>query len=164
VRNQQERHVAQRVITVNDGYYSTNDLTIGATFVNGRIQKAGGGALQLTGATTTSKLQQNVNNTQVITVTLTATNTGFTLTYNSQTTGTIAGTNTLLPTASAVQTALEGLSNIGPGNVAVTGVPGGPFTVIFQGALSGIDLTAISGARAFAIALVSMWSAAFEEQ
>lgn len=55
--------------------------------------------------------------------------TSFTLTFSGQTTGSIAAA----ATSSAVQTALEGLSNIDPGDVAVTGSAGGPYTVTFQG-------------------------------
>lgn len=36
-----------------------------------------------------------------------------------------------------VQAALEALANIGPGNVVVTGIPGGPWTVTFAGELAG---------------------------
>ncbi len=59
----------------------------------------------------------------------------FTLTFNGQTTGSIdcsAG----LPSASAVQSALESLSNIGSGNVAVS-IDGLVYTVTFQGSLAG---------------------------
>jgi hypothetical protein len=35
--------------------------------------------------------------------------------------------------AAAVQTTLEALSNVGPGDVGVTGAAGGPWTVVFQG-------------------------------
>lgn len=58
--------------------------------------------------------------------------TSFTLTYSGQTTGSIAAA----ATAAQVQTALEALSNIGAGNVSVTGSAGGPYTVTFQGALA----------------------------
>lgn len=42
-------------------------------------------------------------------------------------------------TAATFQTALEGLSTIGAGNVSVSGSAGGPFTVKFQGALASAD-------------------------
>ncbi len=48
---------------------------------------------------------------------------------NSQTTATIA----FDAAASAVQSAIAALSNVGTGNVAVTGSAGGPYTVTFQG-------------------------------
>lgn len=58
--------------------------------------------------------------------------TSFTLTFSGQTTGSIAAA----ATAAAVQTALEALSNIGEGNVTVTGSAGGPYTVTFKGDLA----------------------------
>ncbi len=42
--------------------------------------------------------------------------------------------------ASDVQTALEALSSIGAGNVSVSGSPGGPYTVMFQGAKANTDV------------------------
>lgn len=71
---------------------------------------------------------------EVQTVTVTGVPTGgtFTLTYSGQTTGAIAYN----ATATAVQTALTALSNVGAGNVEVTGSAGGPYTVTFQGTLA----------------------------
>lgn len=66
--------------------------------------------------------------------------TSFTLTWNGQTTASIAAA----ATAAQVQSALEALSNIGAGNVAVTGNAGGPYTVTFQGALAGTDVAAMT--------------------
>lgn len=43
-------------------------------------------------------------------------------------------------TAASLQTALEGLPEILPGNVGVSGPDGGPFTVTFQGAFNGVDV------------------------
>jgi hypothetical protein len=79
------------------------------------------------------------------TVTITGTPTGgtFTLTYNGQTTSGIAYN----AAASAVQTALEALSNLAPGDVSVTGGPGPatPYSVVFADggtlAASGASLT-----------------------
>lgn len=70
----------------------------------------------------------------------------FTLTFSSQTTGTIAYN----ATASAVQTALEALSNINPGDVICTGgpLPGTAVVVTFAGQYAGTDvptMTANSG-------------------
>lgn len=62
--------------------------------------------------------------------------TSFTLTFSGQTTGAIpAGA-----TAAQVQAALEALSNIDVGDVAVTGAAGGPFTVTFGGALANTNV------------------------
>lgn len=52
---------------------------------------------------------------------------------NSQTTATIAYD----AAASAVQSAIAALSNVGAGNVAVTGSAGGPYTVTFSGKFAG---------------------------
>ena len=46
--------------------------------------------------------------------------------------------------ASAVQAALEALPNIAPGDVAVSGRDGGPWTVDFTGALAGQDVPQIA--------------------
>lgn len=62
--------------------------------------------------------------------------TSFTLTFAGQTTAAIAAA----ATAAQVQTALEALSTIGVGNVAVTGSAGGPWTVTFQGDLANTDV------------------------
>jgi hypothetical protein len=62
--------------------------------------------------------------------------TSFTLTYSGQTTASIAAA----ATAAQVQAALEALSNIGAGNVSVTGSAGGPYTVTFQGALADTNV------------------------
>jgi hypothetical protein len=75
---------------------------------------------------------------EVQTVTLTGAPTGgtFTLTYDGQTTGTIAYN----ASAATVDAALEALSNIGSGDVAVTGSAGGPYTVTFGGALAATNV------------------------
>lgn len=65
----------------------------------------------------------------------------FTLTYDSQTTGTIAYN----ASAATVLAALEALSNIGSGDVAVTGSDGGPWTVTFQGSLAATDVSEFTG-------------------
>ncbi|MEU7787669.1 hypothetical protein [Amycolatopsis sp. NPDC049159] len=66
--------------------------------------------------------------------------TSFTVTWNGQTTASLAAA----ATAAQVQAALEALSNIGAGNVVVTGNAGGPYTVTFQGALAGTDVAAMT--------------------
>ena len=85
---------------------------------------------------------------EVQTVTITGTPTGgtYALTFDSQTTSGIA----FNATASAVQTALEALSNINPGDVTCAGGPhpGTPVTVTFGGQYDGEDvplMTANSG-------------------
>lgn len=76
------------------------------------------------------------NEIQVVTITGAPTGGTFTLTFDGQTTGTIVYN----ATAAAVQTALEALSNIATGDVAVTGSTGGPWTVEFQGTYAGVDV------------------------
>lgn len=86
------------------------------------------------GATGTSEVQE---------ITLTGTPTGgtFTLTYSGQTTSTIAYN----AAPSVVQAALEALSNIADGDVAVTGPPGGPYVVTYQGNLIYLDVVQLTG-------------------
>jgi hypothetical protein len=50
--------------------------------------------------------------------------------------------------AAAVQAALAGLSSVGAGNAAVTGAPGGPYTVEFKGSLAGTDVAQMTGNEA----------------
>ncbi len=47
--------------------------------------------------------------------------------------------------AAQVRSALEGLPNIAPGDIAVSGREGGPWTVDFQGSFSGRDVPVIMG-------------------
>lgn len=62
--------------------------------------------------------------------------TSFTLTWSGQTTASLDDQ----ATAAEVQAALEALSNIGAGNVSVTGAAGGVYTVTFKGVLGGTDV------------------------
>jgi NHL repeat len=76
------------------------------------------------------------NDSQTITVPATVTAGTFTLTFSTPNPSPTEETTANLPfdaTASEVQSALQGLSNIGAGNVTVTGSTGGPYTVTFQG-------------------------------
>lgn len=75
---------------------------------------------------------------EVQTVTVTGSPTGgtFTLTYSGQTTAPIAYN----ADPEEVEDALVALSNIGEGDVAVTGNDGGPFTVTFGGALADTNV------------------------
>lgn len=75
------------------------------------------------------------NEVQTVTITGTPSGGTFTLTYSGQTTSSIAYN----ATAAAVQTALAALSNIGAGQVTVTGGPGPgtPYVVTFTGTLGG---------------------------
>lgn len=90
------------------------------------------------------------NEVQVVTLGGTAATGGtFTLTFNSETTTTIAYN----ASAATVQSALEGLASYSSGDFAVTGSNGGPWTVTFTGTLAGtnvslmtIDVTSLTGA------------------
>lgn len=66
----------------------------------------------------------------------------FTLTFDTQTTAAIA----FDAAASAVQTALEALTNIEPGDVGVTGGPlnTAPVAVTFKGQYAGVDVPAMT--------------------
>lgn len=82
---------------------------------------------------------------EVQSVTLTSATGGtFTLSYGGQTTAAIAYN----ASAAAVQAALEALSTIGAGNVAVTGAAGGPYTVTFQSALGATDVAQMTASGA----------------
>jgi hypothetical protein len=78
-----------------------------------------------------------VNEQQAVTITGTPTGGTFTLTYAGATT--------------AVQTALEALPNIGPGNVAVSGGPGPgtPYVLTFQNQLARQNVAQLTAAHAF---------------
>jgi len=82
------------------------------------------------------------NEVQTVTITGTPTGGTFTLTLDGETSAAIAYN----ATASAVQTALENLSNVNPGDLAVTGGPGPgtPYVVTFTGARSGTDVPALT--------------------
>lgn len=72
------------------------------------------------------------NEVQTVTLNGTPSAGTFTLSYGAQTTAAIAYN----AAASAVDSALEALSNLSSGSVAVTGSAGGPYTITFGGDLS----------------------------
>ena len=80
--------------------------------------------------------------TEVKTVTITGTPTGgtCTLTLDGATTGSIAYN----AAASAVQSALEAIATINPGDVVVTGSAGGPWTLTFAGRYAGTDVPTLT--------------------
>lgn len=80
------------------------------------------------------------NEVQTVTITGTPSGGTFTLTFDGETTAAIVYN----PTASAVQAALEALSNLDPGDVIVSGSTGGPFTVTFGGKRGGRNVTQLT--------------------
>lgn len=81
----------------------------------------------------------NTDEVQTATVNGSPTGGTFTLEYDGEQTAAIAYN----AAASAVQTALEGLPNVDPGDVAVTGSAGGPYTITFGGGLGGQSVSLI---------------------
>lgn len=100
------------------------------------------------GAATTGFTQLSTHAAEVQTVTISGTPTGgtFTLTYSGQTTAGIAYN----ANAAAVQAALEALSNLAPGDVAVTGGPGpgSAFTLTFGATLAGQNVAELTASGA----------------
>lgn len=99
---------------------------------------------KLGGATIDWSTVPTIDRNEVQTVSLTGSPTGgtYTLTYSGQTTGNIA----FNATAAAVRTALEALSNVGVGNVVVTG--SGPWVITFCNALANTDVANMTGSGA----------------
>jgi hypothetical protein len=79
------------------------------------------------GYTGAGPLDTGTSEVQTVTITGGPTGGTFTTTYNGQTTAGVA----FNATAAVYRTALEALSNIAPGDIAVTGANGGPYTVTF---------------------------------
>lgn len=84
------------------------------------------------------------NEVQLVTITGAPTGGTWTLTFSGQTTAPIV----FNAAAAAVQTALEALSNIAPGDVTVVGSAGGPYTVTFLGAYAGVNVPLMTGSAA----------------
>lgn len=82
--------------------------------------------------------------TQIVTVSGSPTGGTFTLTYSGQTTAGIA----FNASASAVQSALEALSNIAPGDVVVTGSAAAGYEVRFAGTLADEDVSQMTASGA----------------
>jgi hypothetical protein len=70
-------------------------------------------------------------------LTIDATGGTFTVTVNGQTTSAVAEN----ASAATLQTALEALSNVAPGDVTVTGSAGGPYTITWAAALANTNIT-----------------------
>lgn len=85
------------------------------------------------------------NEVQTLTVTGAPTGGTFTITWSGETTGALAYN----ATAAQVQTALEALSNIAPGDVVVTGAAGGPWTLTWGGTQLGENVAAPTTTESF---------------
>lgn len=120
-------------------------LTFGGQFTGTNVPQVTTTSTGLTGGAavvTTVSQGFNANINEVQTVTSGGTAGTITFTYNSVTTGSVAWN----ATAATIQTALEGLSTIGAGNVSVTGgiLGTNPVVIKFIGALAGQNVSAIT--------------------
>mgnify|MGYP000054630221 CR=1 FL=1 len=126
----------------------TSTFTSGTHYPNGYLPSGLALALPTSGANAGFAVPVAALANEVKTITITGTPTGgtFTVTFDGETTAGIAYN----ANAAAVQTALEGLSNITAGDVTVTGGPGPgtAFTVTFGGRYAGIDVPAFTGSGA----------------
>ena len=86
----------------------------------------------------------HVNEVQTLAITGSPAGGSYTLTFSGQTTGTIAYN----AVNSAIQTALEGLSNVAPGDIVVTGTSPS-FTLTFGGNLAGQDVPQTTATASF---------------
>lgn len=90
-----------------------------------------------TGARTVVNRWLGINEVQ--TVIVNGSPTTWTLTFNGQTTAPISHP----ATAGTVQSALEALANIAPGDVSVSGSSGGPYTITFTGTLAKTNVSTL---------------------
>jgi len=104
--------------------------------VGARFTIAGVGTPTLTTFTVTAR-----NNNERQQVVVDATSGNFTLTFNGQTTGNIVYN----ATAGAVQTALEALSNIAPGDVIVTSPVASTWIIEFAGVYADTNVAQLTG-------------------
>jgi hypothetical protein len=111
------------------------------------VDNFSGGTTPTLTITETTPGELPVNEVQTVRIPSSVTGGTFTLTYSGQTTspGIAPGA-----TAAEVKAALEGLSNIGTGDVSVTGGPGPAkdWVVEFTGALAATDVAAMTGSGA----------------
>ncbi|MDW8267412.1 MAG: autotransporter-associated beta strand repeat-containing protein, partial [Gemmataceae bacterium] len=127
-------HALTTATTINGLLLSGNGIDISGTHT---LTVTSGAILNTGGDNTIGTMTLSLPNfNEVGTITLSgATGGTFQIGFNGATTGALA----FNATAAAVQSALEALTTIGAGNVAVTGSAGGPYTVTFQGALGSAN-------------------------
>jgi VCBS repeat-containing protein len=101
-----------------------------------------------------------INEVQTLTLTSPPKSGQFFLSFNGQLTAGISST----ATAGQVQAALEALTTIGAGNVSVTGSPGGPYVVTFQGALAQQNVTALQSVGGYTITFAGSLSTSNQNQ
>lgn len=90
-----------------------------------------------------ASITSGAGTSEVQTLTLTATGGTFTVTYNGQTTAPQTASASL-PATAALQTALQGLSTIGAGNVLVTGTAGSSYVLTFAGTLAATNVNTVT--------------------
>jgi fibronectin-binding autotransporter adhesin len=130
---------ATRTFTINDGHFVHNDLAIDALINNGRIVKAGAGALLLSNAG--NAFLPGINEVQRIVVTgATAGTSQFNINFNGNLTGSITVNATDATSAGLIDAALEALPNVGVGGVNVTTTGAGQFDIEFIGHLAQQDV------------------------
>jgi hypothetical protein len=93
-------------------------------------------ALIAGGTATDVTLNGRPSTDEVQSLTIDAAGGTYTITYSGQTTAAIAWN----ASAAAVQSALEALSNLAPGDIVVTGANGGPYTITFGGTLADTNV------------------------
>ncbi len=125
------------------------DTVAGLTGAGTRIPAGAG--FSVVGSSRTRYGVTAVNDNEVQTITISASEGTWNAIFGGQTSANIAYD----AAASAVETALEDMSTIGTGNVSVSGNPGGPYTVEFIGTLAATnvatmttDATALAGGTA----------------
>lgn len=137
---------------ITDVTVAKSDWSYTVTFANPGSQDVAqmtGNGASLTGsgvdAYTSQAASAAKNEKQSVSLTNNPTGGTFTLTWDpgggDETTGSIAQN----ATASAVQTALEGLATPTSGDFSVTGVDGGPWIVEFTGTYAATDVAAMTG-------------------
>ncbi len=134
-----------------DGFNVTQSITLdtsafteGTHYPDGYVKS--GTVLTQLGSGLYGPYAADASEAQTVTITGTPTGGTVTLTLDGETTGAIAYN----ATASAVQTALEGLSNVNPGDVTVTGGPGPgtPWVVAFGGQYVGANMPQMTASGA----------------